>query len=281
MEYFNIGGLRVSRFIIGGNPFSGFSHQSPERDLEMKRHYTTEQIKATLRQAERLGINTHVGRADHHIMRVLLEYWDEGGTIQWFAQTCPELGTIEQGIKNAIAGGAKACYVHGGVMDFLLAQGQLGEVPPAIDRIREAGMVAGIAGHDPRVFEWAEKNLDVDFYMCSYYNPSARDQDAEHAPGAHECYRDEDRRIMTELIRTLSKPAIHYKVLAAGRTEPKAAFTFVAEHLRLCDAVAVGVFTKDNPSMLEEDVQLLFQSLRCIAHRKRGELTTDVAAAQS
>lgn len=30
-----IGDLEVSRLILGGNPFSGFSHQSPEMDQEM------------------------------------------------------------------------------------------------------------------------------------------------------------------------------------------------------------------------------------------------------
>jgi hypothetical protein len=127
-----------SRLIIGGNPFSGFSHQGNERDQEMIDWYTASRIKEAYRQAEELGIMTHIGRADHHIMRVLREYWNEGGKIQWIAQTCPELGTIEQGVQNAIAGEAKACYIHGGVMDFLFAQKKLGEVPPEIARIRAA-----------------------------------------------------------------------------------------------------------------------------------------------
>jgi len=195
-------------------------------------------------------------------MRVLLEYWDEGGTIQWFAQTCPELGSIEQGVRNAIRGGARACYVHGGVMDHLYAQGRLDEVPPALAQIRDAGMPAGIAGHNPKVFEWADEHLDVDFYMCCYYNPSTRDENPEHVPGAREWFKDEDRVEMTRVIRVLSKPAIHYKVLAAGRNDPREAFAFVAAHLRPQDAVAVGIYTGDKPDMLEEDVRLFEESFR-------------------
>lgn len=161
MPIVKIGHLSVSRLIIGGNPFSGFSHQSREKDIEMKRYYTTSRIKDTLRRAEELGINTFIGRADHHIIRVLLEYWDEGGTIQWIAQTCPEFGSISRGIENAISGGAKACYIHGGQMDFLLAHNKLKEAPAGIGRIREAEMPAGIAGHNPKVFEWAEKHLNA------------------------------------------------------------------------------------------------------------------------
>ncbi len=261
MEQVRIGTLSVSKLIIGGNPFSGFSHQGSARDLAMKRYYTTERIKATLREAERVGINTHIGRADHHVMRFLLEYWDEGGTLQWIAQTCPELGTPERGVQNGIAGGAKACFIHGGWMDYVYAQGRLDEIPPAIAMIHDAGMPAGIAGHNPQVFEWAEEHLDVDFYMCSYYNAAHRDKNAEHVSGMPEWFLSEDRGAMTSLIARLSKPVIHYKVLAAGRTPAPEAFAFVAKHLRPQDAVCVGVHTHDNPHMLEEDVTLLEHAL--------------------
>lgn len=53
-----------------------------------------------------------------------------------------------------------------------------------------------------------------------------------------------------------------YKVLAAGRNDPKEAFAFVAQHLRPQDAVCVGICTKDNPKMLEEDLQLLQNCLQ-------------------
>ena len=257
-----IGSLSVSRLVVGGNPFSGFSHQTPHKDREMRHYYTAARIKETLRQAEGLGINAFLGRADAHIVRVLIEYWDEGGAIQWFAQTCPEYATVGRSIASAMMGGARACYLHGGQMDFLLAQGRPDEVPEAIAQIRDAGLAAGIAGHMPRVFEWAEEHLDVDFYMCAYYNPSRRDERAEHVSGAEECFADQDREAMVRTIERLSKPVIHYKVLAAGRNDPQEAFAFVAKHLRPQDAVCVGVYTRDHPTMLEEDLRLLEQSMQ-------------------
>ncbi len=257
-----IGSLAVSRLILGGNPFSGFSHQSPERDDEMRRYYTTVRIKETLRHAERLGINTFLGRTDRHIRRVLQEYWDDGGAIQWFAQTCPEYGPPSQSVAGAAAAGAVGCYVHGGQMDFLLAQDRMQDVHDAIARIRDAGMAAGVAGHNPRVFQWAEENLDVDFLMCSYYNPSRRDERAEHTPETPERFAPADREAMVCVIRRLNRPAIHYKVLAAGRNDPSEAFGFVGRHLRSGDAVCVGVFTRDHPQMLEENLQLLERSLQ-------------------
>ena len=33
------------------------------------------------------GITTFFGRGDNHVIRVLREYWNEGGKLQWVAQT--------------------------------------------------------------------------------------------------------------------------------------------------------------------------------------------------
>jgi hypothetical protein len=82
MDYINLGNLKVSRFILGSNPFSGFSHQSPDMDQEMRRYFTSARIKQLLYEAEGLGVNTLIARTDHHVMRMLLEYWDEGGRLQ-------------------------------------------------------------------------------------------------------------------------------------------------------------------------------------------------------
>ena len=262
METVAIRNLRLSRFAVGSNPFSGFSHQTPETDRKMLHYFSSARIKQMLAQAESLGINTVIGRADHHIIRVLMEYWDEGGRIQWVAQTCPELGPPENTIERAIFYGARAVYIHGGYMDFLLAQGRIGEVPPLIERIHAAGAPAGIAAHNPEVFRWAERaGLPVDFYMCSYYNSAHRDKQAEHVSGRTEWFQEEDRRIMTELIGTLSRPAIHYKVLAAGRNDPADAFAHVARSMRDGDAVCVGVYPERKPDMLAEDVRIFEECL--------------------
>lgn len=112
METVKFGNLSVSRMILGGNPFSGFSHQSPARDREMVDYFTTAKIKDTMHQAEALGINTFLGRADRHIRRTLREYWNESGEIQWMAQTCPEYASLPGCVAGAIAAGASAVYIQ-------------------------------------------------------------------------------------------------------------------------------------------------------------------------
>ncbi len=171
MQTITIQNITVSRFILGSNPFSGFSHHSPQMDWDMRHFFTTTQIKDTLREAEALGVNTFIARTDFHVMRMWMEYRDEGGTLQWFAQTCPEVGSHETCILRASAYGAKACHLHGGVMDQAFAQGKLDDIQPALDLARQKGMLAGIAAHNPHVIEWAEQHLDLDYYMCCYYNP--------------------------------------------------------------------------------------------------------------
>lgn len=251
-----IGNLEISRLILGGNPFSGNSHQGPERDREMVRYFTTARIKEIFREAEALGVKTFLGRADKHIVRVLWEYWDEGGAIQWIAQTCPEFGSPLNGVNAAIRGGAHAVYIHGGQMDFLLANNRLDEAVAAIERVKEAGLPVGIAAHTPKPHLWANENISLDFHMCSYYNPSPRDKVAAHHAGKSEVYDPADRDSMTATIPCLKAPAIHYKIFAAGRSDPAESFAFVRAHLRPQDAVCVGVYPKDKPDMLAEDLRL-------------------------
>jgi hypothetical protein len=261
MQYTQFGDVKVSRLILGGNPFSGFSHQNPDRDKEMVRYYTTARIKDTMDEAESLGMNTFLGRADKHIRRTLMEYWNDGGEIQWFAQTAPEFSSLSGNVAQAINTGASAVYIHGGQMDYFYAQDQLDTVKEIVRQIKEAGAAVGVAGHTPKVHAWANEHLDLDFHMCSYYNPTPRDKNAEHVHGATEVFAPEDRDAMVALIQELRAPAIHYKIFAAGRTDPKEAFEFVAQHLRPQDAVCIGVYTKDKPEMLAEDVELFEAAL--------------------
>lgn len=50
-----LGNLEVSRFILGGNPQSAYSHWDGPLDREMRHYFTGERMKALLRQAERAG----------------------------------------------------------------------------------------------------------------------------------------------------------------------------------------------------------------------------------
>ncbi len=265
MQTTTIGGHEVSRLIIGGNPFSGFSHLGRDMDREMVDYYTADRIKALLREAESLGVNTAILRADDHMRGVVTEHWQEGGKIQWFGQTAGELGPPQVSLERMVEAGALGCHIHGGVADNLFVNGKMEELIPAVEYARKAGLAIGLAGHQTGTIQWGEDNLDLDYYMCCYYNPIKRDKVAVHRPGTDELYRAEDRQAMTELIQTLSRPVIHYKILAAGRNDPAEAFAYAASKMRPQDAVCVGIYTGKNSDMLKEDVALLDESLAAAA----------------
>ncbi|MEN6479084.1 MAG: hypothetical protein ABFD20_05560 [Anaerolineales bacterium] len=254
-----IGALEISRLLIGGNPFSGFSHQSMQRDAEMRAWYTDERIIETLFAAEALGLQTCLMRGDEHITRVLAEFWRRGGKLRWVAQTDSSAPTPAEGARYCHEHGAAACYLHGGVVDHLLAHQQYEPLYAFQEAVQGAGLPAGIAGHLPADFAWAEEHLALDFYMVSYYNPSPRDLAPQHDPAAAERYTVEDREERVAIIPSLRRPAIHYKILAAGRTPAAEAFAYAAAHLRPQDAVCVGVHTADKPDMLAEDVALFWE----------------------
>jgi hypothetical protein len=254
MESVKLGALSVSRVILGSNQYSGFSHQDIIRDKEMKIYYSTARIKQSLHQAEELGLTTLIGRVDEHILRTLLEYWEEGGKLKWIAHTIAGAGSTDNLVQKAIQGGASAIVIHGGVMDHAYSLRSFGDPKKGIKIAKDAGLPIGIAGHNPAIFSWAEENLDVDFYMCSYYNSAHRDLSPEKSANQHEWFIDEDRNIMASMIQTLKKPVIHFKVFAAGRNEPHSALEFAAKTMRLSDAICVGIFEKNNQNMLKEDL---------------------------
>lgn len=244
----DLGGILVSRLIVGGNPFSGNSHQSVALSKEMRDYYTVERIKATLRECEAEGINTFLGRADSHIQRLLIEYWNEGGRIQWIAQTAPEMASLTDNIRRVGDTGARWAYVHGGQCDRLVAAGDIEPIRQAVAVGRDQGLIMGVGGHDPLThLRLAELDLGIQFHCCSFYNLSARGGDT---------YLLEDRDRMIAAVRQLPTPVIAYKIMAAGRNDAEEAFAYAFSHLRNIDAVCVGVFTKYRPNEIHQNADL-------------------------
>ena len=244
----DLGGKPVSRLIVGGNPFSGNSHQTPALSREMRDYYTTERIKATLWECEAEGINTFLGRADSHIQRMLIEYWNEGGRIQWIAQTAPEMASIADNIRRIADGGARWAYVHGGQCDRFVAAGTIEPLREAIAVGRELGLIMGVGGHDPLTHVTLSRlDLGIQFHCCSLYNVGGT---------RGEVYLPEDRERMVSTVRELPTPVVAYKIMAAGRNDAEEAFSYAFSHLRATDAVCVGVFLKYRPHEIRQNAEL-------------------------
>jgi len=250
-------GLNVSRFIIGGNPFSGFSHQSRERDEEMLNYYTTERLKETLRRGEAVGLTTTIMRSDLHVHRLLREYYNEGGTLQWIAQVGADSGahTIPVAIDRAAAAGAKAIYIHGGQVDHAYAERDADQVAAWMGHIRTHGIPAGVAGHAPEAHLWADSLGVADFHAVCFYNCGSLHD------GKGEKFRPEDPPRAVQAIQQIQKPCIGYKIMGAGRVAPQEAFAFAFANIKPGDVVNVGIYRGDQDDMVEEDAALARQAI--------------------
>ena len=252
-----LGSHRVSRLIIGGNPYSGVSHHSPAKSKEMEDYYTASQIIADLREAERCGINTVLARADRHIMRVLNEYRNAGGKIQWIAQTAKrsEYADVMEHIRQITPYEPIAIYHHGGTTDRLYGAGQLDSLHDALALIRDFGFAAGLGTHDPQILKYCyDEGYDVDFYVCALYNHSRH----------REMYQSPDREAAVVAIQAVHLPVIAIKVLAAGRNEPVSAFQFVLEHIKPIDALAVGMYTNGHPKQIRENATTVANLIKAL-----------------
>jgi hypothetical protein len=250
---FEICGKKITRLICGGNPFSGFSHFTAELDREMIEYYTMPALQDCLRECLRNGINTFQSRGDRHQMRMFLEHRLGGGTIQWIAQTASEFADIRANILEIRRYEPVAIYHHGTHTDNSWHTGKIDEVRDLVKFIKDQGLPAGIGTHIPAVIEYAEeKGWETDFYMGCLYNLArqyksapATDQNAY----ARDKFPKEDPPAMAKVLRSVKKPCIAFKLMAASRncTTPettRAAFRFAFDHIKPTDGVDVGMLQK-------------------------------------
>jgi hypothetical protein len=249
-----LGALEISRLIVGGNPISGFSHQTDERSRTMLEFFTVERIKALWRDCESHGITAVVARADAFVMRVLAEYWREGGRIQWIAQTAPEYREAAQNIRAAHHAGASAIYIHGGDTDRLFAEQQTEAIRERVELIHSLGLPAGLAAHEPCHHLTAQDaGIPVDFHMVCLYTLDGYQGRRDHTP--KETFEFEDRARALGVLRALERPCIAYKIYGAGRLTLQQAFADVGDALRSTDGVLVGMFPPDNPDIVGDNVR--------------------------
>ena len=245
-----IGKLQISRVIIGGNQFSGWSHS---RDLPYLRqlflaYSSQEKIMQTLQLCEETGINAIITSASGYLNK----YWKErGGRIQWIAQVHPKTTDLTSDIKRAIDQGAVGAYVQGGVGDSFVKAGRADLLGKAVEFARQNGVIAGIGGHSAEVpMAVAKAGIKPDFYMKTmhhgnYWSATPKEQRVEFnvdsgSPYDHDNIWEIAPEKTIEFMRTSETPWIAFKVLAAGAIHPREGFRYAFENG--ADFVCVGMF---------------------------------------
>lgn len=247
-----IGKVKISRLICGGNLFNGYAHS---RDLIyvsslLKRYFTDEKCCETLEICEENGINTVIasnGKGANSI-RVLRKYRDErGGEIQWLAQVEPKERDIKTNIQLAIDNGAVGAFVVGNLGDEWTRSGKVDLLGKCVDFIKANGLIAGVGGHSLRVpMKCEEAGLNCDFYMktlhsTNYWSHRREGQDKEVIDNYDvDNYWCMEPGQTIEFMKKVDKPWLAYKVLAAGAVHPRNGFKYAFENG--ADFAVVGMF---------------------------------------
>ena len=255
LKSIDLGGLSVTRLLGGGNPVSGYSHQGSERSKEMLDYYTTENVKRYFRECENNGIDAVCLRTDEHIVRVLREYWNEGGKLKWVAQATSEMNNVIRGIDIAYNNGASAVYLNGNEAARLFKAGEEKEIFKSVEYAKKLGLPTGVAAHDPSNHLWMQnEGVGLDFHFLCLYNLSYSATLREEVDKA---FRPSDRALALKAAAQLKKPCLFFKILAAGRLTIDEALSDIKTVLKPKDGFVIGIFLNDGPDLIKKNVEAI------------------------
>ncbi|MFH1477588.1 MAG: hypothetical protein ABIH24_08900 [Verrucomicrobiota bacterium] len=250
-------GLKITRLVLGANPFGGYSHQNERRDNEMRAYYTIERIKETWARAEAAGINTMITNNEtSHVIQAVREYIGNGGKLQWIAQingrSKPEM---IKAIDEAVDIGCKALYFHGAQTDDVYSRKDDETLRIWCDHARSRGVPVGVAGHAPEAHLWINGLDIVDFHVVCFFNCGSLHD------GKGNKFKLKDIGPAVECVRRIKKPCIGYKIMGAGRIDPRMAFEYAFDQIKATDVVNVGMYRGDKDDMLEENAAMVREIL--------------------
>jgi hypothetical protein len=269
----NIGKIKISRLICGGNLISGYAHS---RDLMyvsplLKHYFSDEKILETWALSEQHGINTMIlSPSDARAVALYEKYRARGGKIQYLAQVGPPKDDLKRDVKQAKDAGAVGAFLLGNLGDGWTREGDVKLIGELIANIKDAGLIAGTAGHELRTVMAVEKaGIAPDFYMktlhdTNYWSKRRPDQMKEVIDNySTDNYWCMDPKETIGFMSELKRPWIAYKVLAAGAIHPRVGFQHAFDNG--ADFVAVGMFD----FQIAEDVSIVNDVLKKSQNRER------------
>lgn len=261
-------GHKVSKLIVGDNPINGHSYIEDEiTGQEMKEFYTSEKIKEALFKMEEHGYNTMLPLADPYMIRILQEYQREGGRMQFIFQPYMPMDQ-DVSMRQMMSLNTIGVYHQGTTTDYLYESGQCEKIVAMIEKYHYMGIPVGLGTHRPDVIETSEREgWNVDFYLACMQN-ARRGREGERSgfitgkTKAHIVFYPEDRPVMLETLKKVSKPIIAFKLFAGGqmfigknekekREVIKNVYDEVFTSLRPNDMGAIGVFQRDTDQIKE------------------------------
>jgi hypothetical protein len=237
-----VGGVSVSRMIIGTNWFYGCTHTSAAKDKFISSYQTPENIIDIIAVFMEHGVDTIMGPPLESMRDYLKAAEDRTGRECLMIMT-PDFNITQGGkpeqepeyrFDQCEKLGATFCMPHQRVTDALLdtMHGVIRDIDKYTFMIRERGMIPGLSTHSPETIRVVDKTgADIEAYLQPY-----------NCAGF--LMHVEVDWVM-RLIKDAKKPVIGIKPFAAGRILPPVALAFVWNAIRDCDMVTVGTTTPD------------------------------------
>ncbi len=256
-----VGGVSVSRMLIGTNWILGYSHTGAAADnLIRQRNATPEAVAAQLEVFLRAGVDTIMGLfvgkeplmtgirlAEERVGRKLILIDTPFINVDDTPEARREAAaTIAASRRN----GATFCFPHHSSTEQLVNKNKqtIARLPDYLQMIRDQGMVPGLSAHMPELVIYSDLNgYDVETYI-QIFNCMGFLMQVEV-------------EYIHKVIWGAKKPVMTIKPMAAGRVTPFVGLTFSWNAIRPCDLVTVGCLT---PEEAAEDIEI---SLAAIERR--------------
>lgn len=241
-----VGGLSVSRMIIGTNWFLGWSHTTGAKDRYIRENVKNpEKIAEIMEVFVNSGVDTVMGNIQvpelHQAIDIVQQRTGKEiimistpglpATIETAAKGF-DVGEVEQVLDLEAKLGAKICMPHTSTTDIMVDKcaREVRHMEPVLKMIRDRGMIPGFSTHVPETIIYAdEHDMDVQSYV-SIFNAMGFLMQLEVD-------------WTQQIIHNAKKPVMTIKPMAAGHIRPLQAFTFVWNAIRDQDMVTVGTMS--------------------------------------
>jgi len=237
-----VGGVSVSRMIVGTNWFLGYSHTSVAKDRWIKGFHNRKTIADVMEVFFAAGVDTVMGPATPLMKEAMQEAEDRTGRKGILIVT-PHFNILPGGDANlepekvfdlCAQWGTRFCFPHQCITDALLDR--MHRVIRDYDKyarmIRDRGMIPGLSTHAPESVVIAdESGADVESYIQLY--------------NAIGFLMQVEVDWVMRIIRNARKPVMTIKPMAAGRLLPPVGLAFAWNTIRDQDMVTVGTTTPD------------------------------------
>lgn len=260
----DVGGISVSRMIIGTNWFLGYTHCTEAKSRSTERMVTSaESIAGIIETFFRAGVDTIMCPHTKTCMFEAIREAEQRTGVKAIIISTPSFPTdprtpfdgfdmseSERILDEEAAKGVSICMPHTSTTDVMVDKctRTIRQMDGLCRLIRERGMIPGLSTHIPETVVYAdETGLDVETYIQPFNYMGYLMQLEVDWVG--------------RLIQNAKKPVMTIKTMAAGQLRPYQAMTFVWNAIRDCDMVTVGTMAP------EEAQEIIGLSLDVIERR--------------